>query len=71
MVFFNGHIWSIFGTILPETLIFVTMFKRMAFRDYWADLDIFLCSVKFMVHIFRKSYFRETTRDDLRQHPTK
>ena len=71
MFFFNSPIWWIFGIILPEILIFVTVFKRMAFRDYWTDLDNFLCSVKFMVHIFRKSYFRETTPDELRQHPTK
>ena len=62
MVFFNS---SFFCTIVPEILIFVTVFKRMPFRDYWADLDIFLCFGKFMVHIFRKSYFRETTPDDL------
>ena len=67
MVFFNRPIWPIFCTIVPETLIFVTVFKQMAFHDYWTDLDDFLCFGKFMVHIFPKSYFRETTPDDLRQ----
>ena len=67
MVFFNSPIWSILCTIVPETLIFVTVFKQMAFHDYWTDLDDFLCFGKFMVHIFPKSYFRETTPDDLRQ----